>query len=332
MVNLENCYFIEKAIQKHDVESIIERAKREVELYPIIVPSYKNRYSAMYDYFEKNKIKFLVFVYEDDFTASGYDKYEFKYGTIVRITPEDFAQYGLKGKLLGKKRFYIQKYAEAYGIDKYFTIDDDYIPEKCAKYPKFINGKTKTEHLEYVDFLKSLQYIFDSYDLAMCSATDGARLREFRFDTAYYEQNINGTFIVNNKKLTETNIFWETEPMFEDDDMCIKLKLAKLPYGRISCFSADNNCDRTKSVIPERDELAFNLYRKYPWCTDIRVKYSKDFDKYVLVKVFNQKNVTKDQTKYNHKNHEAAMSMSIQEFKDWLLNFSNQDSTMEEFF
>ena len=324
---MDNKKFIEQYIHNHDIQKIIERAREKVKLYPIIVPSYKNRYHFMYDYFEKNKISFLVFVYEDDFTVSGYDKYQFQYGQFVKITPEDFAHYGMQGKLLGKKRFYIEHYAKINGISKYFMIDDDYIPESCARYIE--NGVLK--QMEYSDLLKCVQFIFDAYDLVICSASDKCKMKKFAYDFPYYETNINGTFLVNNDLMVSNGIYWETEPMFEDDDICIKVKLAGLPYGRISCFGVDNSVDRKKSVIQDRDELAFNLYKKYPWCTDVRLRYSKDFNRYVLIKIFNQNRITKDKTKFNKEKHQAAMTMSISEFKEWLLH-GNKAEIFESFF
>ena len=324
---MDNRQFIEQCIHDHSIHKIIERAKEEVELYPVIVPSYKNRYHFMYDYFEENSIPFMVFVYEDDFTASGYDKYQFKHGEIVRITPEDFAYYGIEGKLLGKKRFYIEQYAKIHGISKYFMIDDDYIPESCARYIE--NGELI--QMEYSDLLKSIQFIFDAYDLVICSASDRYKMKKFKYDAPYYEKNINGTFLVNNDLMIANSIYWETEPMFEDDDICIKVKLAGLPYGRISCFGVDNNGDVKKSVIPSKDELAFNLYKKYPWCTDVRIHYNKNFDKYTLIKVFNNARITKDRTNINREKHHAAMTMTIPEFKEWLLH-GDKSETIESFF
>lgn len=339
MVNLENCYFIEKTIQNNTINDIIEKAKREVELYPVIIPSYKNRSSKMYEYFEENKIKFYVFVYDDDYTTSGYDKYDFKYGTIVRITPEDFAQYGLEGKLLGKKRFYIQKYAEKHSIDKYFTIDDDYNPYNCAKYPVRSNEKRKPSssnknewkvnvlHMPYIDFLKSIQYMFDSYDFSICSSCDSYILYRYSFDVPFIQTNMNGTFLVNNKRLCDNNIFWETEPIFEDDDITIKVKLKGLTWGKISCFASDNDYSRLKTVIPQRDILSLNLYRKYPWCCNIRLYYNTELNEWKLAKIFYNKKITNTNNSYNKEKHEAAIKMDVKEFKDWLAKREGIDLT-----
>ena len=325
MKNEEQCKFIEQAIHNHDIDAIINCARNEVELYPVIIPSYKNRYHYMYDYFEQNKIKFYVFVYEDDFTASGYDKYQFKYGEIVRITPEDFAQYGMKGKLLGKKRYYIQQYTKIHGIDKYFMIDDDYKPVTCACYPVLENGLTKNRHVDYIDALRTIQFIFDAYDLGICSATDGGRIRKYKFDVPYKQDNINGTFLVNNQKMIDYDIYWSKIPMFEDDDICVKSRLKQFPYGRIACIGVDNNCSRTKSVIPERDELAVNLFKEYPWCIDIQLKYNTELKRYNIIKVFHSSQIENRERNYNKEKYHAAKTMTVQELKQWLADKNNID-------
>ena len=336
-MNAEKCKFIEESIKNGNVKAIIERAKQEAELYPVIIPSYKNRSSQMYEYFEENKIKFFVFVYDDDYIASGYDKYDFKYGTIVRITPEDFAQYGMEGKLLGKKRYYIQKYAEKHCINKYFTVDDDYNPYTCAKYPtkktaqskksKSGKGKNDVNTITYIDMLKSMQYIFDAYDLVMCSPTGSCSLYGYDFDVPYIVNgNMNGTFIVNNKQLCENNIFWATEPLYEDDDIVIKLRLAGMHFGRITCLSSDND-SCLKTVIPQKSELSMNLFKKYPWCCDIRLTYNNNLKCWKLTKFFYKLKITETNRPYDKEKYEAAMKMNVEEFKNWLAKRDGIDLT-----
>ena len=325
MKNEERCKFIERTLENNDIESIINCAKTEVELYPVIVPSYKNRYHYMYDYFEENKIKFYVFVYEDDFTASGYDKYQFKYGEIVRITPEDFAQYGMEGKLLGKKRYYIQQYTKIHGIAKYFMIDDDYEPLKCASYVKRREGKSNTDKsknqilkLDYIDLLKTLQFTFDAYNLSICGSTSRLSLVKYNFDKVFETTHVNGTFLVDNEQLCDNDIYWAKEPIFEDDDITIKIKLAGLTFGRIAFVASDNNGSRLNTVIPYRDILGFNLYKEYPWCTDIRLRYVKELKKWNLIKVFYNSRVTQVDKQYDLEKYNAAKNMSIEEFKQWM--------------
>lgn len=191
--------FIEECVHNNNVEAIINRAKEIVtELYPIIIPSYKNRYRYMYDYFEEHKMQFYVFVYEDDFFESKYNEYNFKYGTIIRITPDDLQSYGINGKGISQKRFYIQKYAEQYNLDKYFLIDDDYNPYKssCAQYAvQTDNGKVKLKTVKYVDCLKSLQYIFNAYDLILCSASDRLSLYRYDFNNSVKKCFMNNLYI-----------------------------------------------------------------------------------------------------------------------------------------
>lgn len=325
---MDNRQFIEQCIENKDVPSIIKRAQ-EVELYPIIIPSYKNRYSRLYDYFEKEKMKFYVFVYEDDFTASGYDKYDFKYGEIVRITPEDFARYGMEGKLLGKKRFYIQKYAEIHGIDKYLMIDDDFDPKNAGYFPNLVNGKAKAQVFEYKDFLKSLQFIFDSYNLVACSPIDRKCIWAYPYNVndIIQRKSINGTFVINNKALIDAGIEWAKEPMFEDDDLCIKILLADLPYGKITCFGYNVDGDRSKTVIPYRDDLSHNLYKKYPWCTNVRLFWRKDSKEWALIKLFFASKAKKINNPYDKDKHDAACRLSTKEFMQWLADREGIDLT-----
>ena len=89
---------------------------------PIVIPSYKNRKGCIVQ--ELNKLSdndIYVFVYENDYTESGYDKYDNQPNVHFVKIPADCGW-----RCLQRKRYFIQKYFETKpDIHDYIMVDDD---------------------------------------------------------------------------------------------------------------------------------------------------------------------------------------------------------------
>ena len=318
--------FILQCIADGDTSPVIEKAKEYItELYPITIVSYKNRYNRMYDYFEKEGIPFIVFVYEDDFTASDYDKYQFKYGTFYKITEEDFAKYDMYGKGLPKKRFFIQKYMEEHNISKYFMMDDDYDPSRCSfSVKKGTDGKLILTAIPMCDALKTTQYMFEVYsELGIACPASEYAIKNYKFTKPIiYAHHLSCCFIINGDILKEHDCYWTKETTFEDLEMAIQASIKKVPCGRFATvvIKVFSSCNRKSVIPPDRSDLAFSLYKLYPHCIVPSMVYDKALKKKILVPHKKPNRYGDISYPYDRALHEYAMTHTLEEFKELLLH------------
>lgn len=319
--------FIKSRIKNGDTAPIIERAKRLItNLYPVTVVSYKNRYSKMYAYFEQEHIPFYVFVYDDDYTASGYDKYVFSYGQFVRITKEDFAKYNMFERGIGRKRFYVQKYMEDAGIQKYFMLDDDYEPTDCGFSIKRDEntGKSICIPTSMHNILKATQYMFEAYpELGIACPSHQWSNKSYRFTTPIIKSgHISGFFVCNGDILKEHDCYWTKETAFEDLEMAIQASIKNVPWGRFApiVIKALQTCTKKSVISPERSDLAFNLYKLHPHCIEPKLIYSESLKQYTLVPHKTTTKFEKLSNPYDKDLYEYAMNHTLEEFMEYLKN------------
>ena len=319
--------FIETCIKNGDTSPIIERANELIgALYPVLVVSYKNRSSKMYEYFEKEHIPFLVFVYDDDYTASGYDKYKFFYGEFVRITKEDFAKYGMTKRGLPRKRFYVQKYMEEHGIPKYFMLDDDYDPADCGFSIKRDEktGKSVCIPTSMHNILKATQYMFEVYpELGIACPSHQWSNKSYKFTTPIIKAcHMSCFFVCNGDILKKHDCYWTKETTFEDLEMAIQASIKNVPWGRFAPIVTKGlqTCNKKSVIPPDRSELTFNLYKMYPHCIEPRLEYSKSMKRYILTAKKTTNNFANIDNPYDKDLHEYAVNHTLEEFMEYLKN------------
>lgn len=319
--------FIETCIKNGDTAPIIERAKQLItDLYPVAIVSYKNRSSKMYEYFEQEHIPFYVFVYDDDYTASGYDKYDFSYGQFVRITKEDFAKYGMFERGIGRKRFYVQKYMEDAGIQKYFMLDDDYDPKNCGFTIKRDETTSKSICIPTTmhNILKATQYMFEAYpELGIACPSHQWSNKSYKFTTPIIKtSHISGFYVCNGDILKEHDCYWTKETTFEDLEMAIQASIKNVPWGRFAPIVAKTviTCSKQSVIPPDRSDLTFNLYKLHPHCIVPKLLYSKLLKRYILVAHKTTKKFEMLSNPYNKDLYEYAMNHTLEEFMEYLKN------------
>lgn len=318
--------FILQCLKNGDTAPIIERAKELItEMYPITIVSYKNRYSRMYEYFEKKQVPFTIFVYEDDFTASGYDKYQFQYGTFYKITEADFDKYNMYGKGLPKKRFFIQKYMEEQGIKKYFMMDDDYRPDVCAQsVKKGSDNKLEYTQIEFKDALKTVQYMFEVYsELGIACPSSEYSIKNYKFkNPVIHGHHLSCCFVCNGDILKEHDCYWTKETTFEDLEMAIQASVKKVPWGRFApvVIRVMSSCNKQSVIPPERSDLAFNLYKLHPHCIVPKMVYDKSLKKYVLAAQKKPSRYGDISYPYDKDLYTYAVNHTLEEFKEHLMN------------
>lgn len=327
-MNTRDQNFIETAIEKNNIAAIIDKADSSEIKYPVAIVSYKNRYDRVFKHLEEHCVPFMVFVYADDFVPSGYNKYHFKYGKFVHITKEDFAKYDFHEKSIQRKRYFLQKYMENTGIDKYFLLDDDFYP--YGYYPVCtgveIEGKRKTliselKTIDLVTCLKVIQFAADAYDIDLCGPTDKYRLKGFTYMEPFYVGNLYSLFLINGKALKQAKVEFDPQTIFEDTDISIHTALSGLKVGKIEFLTMEFNvmASTIRSVVPaRRDELSFNLYRKNPWCIVPTIVYSKKHKTYVLNHIIKEKRFLETDYPYDKALHEKSLGMTWQEFRKYL--------------
>lgn len=92
---------------------------------PIVIPSYKNREGTIIRHLEDlGNSEIYIFVYEDDYTKSGYNEYDNKSNV-------HFIKINSKWRSIQRKRYYIQSYfMNKPDIHDYIMIDDDILDGK----------------------------------------------------------------------------------------------------------------------------------------------------------------------------------------------------------
>lgn len=89
------------------------------------------------------------------------------------------------------------------------------------------------------------------------------------------------------------------------------------------CFGI-NSIESANTTIVHSD-LALNLYRDYPWCTNITLKYYNTFGRYGLRKHFIAKYIKDKAHPYDIEKYNAAISMNTKEFIQWLADKEHID-------
>ena len=159
---------------------------------PIVIPSYKNRKGCIVQ--ELNKLSdndIYVFVYENDYTESGYDKYDNQPNVHFVKIPADCGW-----RCLQRKRYFIQKYFESKPeIHDYIMVDDDI----CGGKMWTIDG-TKHNHIPLKNYLGILAYAFCSVENRSYGGPAGTDMefghwdrKEFAYNSIFYQ-----TFCISN--------------------------------------------------------------------------------------------------------------------------------------
>lgn len=177
---------------------------------PIVIPSYKNRKGCIVQ--ELNKLSdndIYVFVYENDYTESGYDKYDNQPNVHFVKIPADCGW-----RCLQRKRYFIQKYFETKpDIHDYIMVDDDI----CGGKMWTIDGEKIKVPLK--NYLGVLAYAFCSVKDRSYGGPAGTDQefghwdkKQFVYNSIFYQ-----TFCVSNDYVRNGGVlFRDTDNICED--------------------------------------------------------------------------------------------------------------------
>ena len=243
-----------------DMDGLIEYADKNVELAPICIPSYKFRKGAKLVRDNPFSSKVYVFVYEDDYEASGYDKYDGYKGDmeIVKISKEDFERAGLVWRGLSPKRIYIQRYMRKLGIGKFFMLDDDINTRIAYSYQQRDNAckscKMKNSTLEVA--LKIAQLVGEEHPEYKQIGFPFNQLKSqfFSFETDIVDQAVSQVMYFN--EMPEGIEFVNRLQISEDYEFFFEckrhgVKCGVVPY--ITVFYGFGNTTCNNEVLPLHD-------------------------------------------------------------------------------
>ena len=244
-------------VKNKEIGKIVDLAK-SVDLCPICIPSYKFREHA---YLLRNfqfASRTIVFVYDDDFSVSGYDKFPFpKNVEFVKITKKDFEDNGLKWRGLRPKRVFMQKWLKEHGINKYFMIDDDVDPSKCniVKGPRNNKcGSNYTERIPIELFCKVIQLIGDAwpeYKLLGARTVFGPQF--FKYDKIFSENRLVAQlYFFNDFPLTVTT----DDSVLEDIELFLRCLKEGIKFGCIEFINAPSLDVPSESIAGTEDRHA----------------------------------------------------------------------------
>lgn len=304
--------FVEQCLKEKDTGPLVEHASKAItKLYPIGIPSYKNRSSELFDYFEQNHLQFYVFVYEDDFTASGYDKYQFQYGQFVKI-PLSIR------KGIGRKRNFMQRWFEENGISKYFMIDDDY-KQTSAFYRK---GDDFVP-ISFEDGLKTVQWLFGVYEMGIACPMHEWCVKGYKWKSPISQAgHLTCLYLIDGDVLKQHNCYFTCEDTFEDLELAIQASIKDIKWGRFQpiLFKLYETCNSKSVIHTDRSDYAFMLYKMHPHCIVPKLSYDKSTDRYILHPGKKQNAFGNTEYPYDKELYQYAISHTLEEFKEHLMN------------
>lgn len=158
---------------------------------PIVIPSYKNRNGCIVqnlDLLSNNDI--YVFVYENDYIESGYDKYDNKSNVHFVKIPSNCGW-----RCIQRKRYYIQQYLKNIPeIHDYIMVDDD------IKSGKMWSIDGERINLSLKNYLGVLQYAFLNIENRTYGGPSGTDIEFGHWDKKqfYYNSIFYQTFCISN--------------------------------------------------------------------------------------------------------------------------------------
>lgn len=260
-------------IKDRKMDELFSYAEQNIKLNPICIPSFKFRKGAKLvrdNPFLDTKV--YVFVYEDDYYASGYDSYKGYKGDIefVKISKQDFEDNGLIWRGLAPKRVFIQRYMRKLGIKKFFMLDDDintrvsYSSSQRANKCKSCNMKNST--LETA--LKIAQMVGEEHPEYKQIGFPFTQLKSqfYNFQKDISEQAVSQVMYFND--VPEGIEFENRLQISEDYDFFFTckehgLKTGVVPY--VTIFFGFNNTTCNNEVLPLHD------YVDHPGYIDLKV-------------------------------------------------------------
>ena len=256
---------IEYLVKSQQVEHLIDIIDKDItDPYPICIPSYKNRNKKFFtNVVPQLKCKVFIFVYDYDFTESGYDQYVFPDNVQVVKLHVDFRN-------IRQKRGWIVDYMLNLGYQKITFVDDDVYSADYAYKAKPTPGFAYRKHTTLEKMVKCSQYILDLYDAGITGASIYCNIQFFKFDKALIYRTAYALFSIDIGKCKKHGINFTSEMVHEDMDVQFRLAMCgypiyALPWLALNMYAV-NKIEKSTFNSKQKWELDRNTYLKFPWC------------------------------------------------------------------
>lgn len=247
---------------------------------PIVIPSYKNRRDCIVKTLDKvSKNDIYVFVYEKDYTESGYDVFDNKPNVHFIKIKDDW-------RSIQKKRCFIQNYMLGLeNVHDYIMMDDDVVEGRVVT----VDGISHN-HTPLINYLGALEYAHKSLGenrTYSCGASSNIELGHWKDKKIFKKDNgqLFCVYAISNDFVRSSKI------MFKDveninEDCVLSFDLFKAGYSRINfpwlrfllihegtkgySIASSNtkhylNVINTLSIFREHSKLIYNDKNKI-WC------------------------------------------------------------------
>lgn len=261
---------------------------------PVVIPSYKNREFTIIRHLEDlSNNDIYVFVYENDYTESGYDKFDNKPNIHFVKIPANCGW-----RCLQRKRYFIQEYFKKHPeIHDYIMVDDDIVDGMLWT----IDGKRLT-HVPVKNVIGAMCYAYLHLNNKTYAGSSNSNVAWGHWNsndkTRLFSRFglINATFIVSNDYIRSGGVmFRDLEDYLEDITLNYDLHSAgiqatQIPWVFLSFYKIGNpkysvaspKSDtprmtiKTIKIMKERALLKRTNNNQYPLC--IKVGFGKTFE------------------------------------------------------
>lgn len=297
----------------------------------ICIPSYKNRYSNLLSNLKNidKKYDICIFLSKDDYTASGYDKYNWDSPNISYVETQC--------KSIFEKRQFMLDYVTEHGYDGYFQLDDDIMFTRCGK----ISEKTKrttsdsyrAENCDFNELLDVLVSKAEEYDAGFSSPVFPYIIGFSKPNTVNVNKSLNygQFFYLDVHKMNKYGIKFDTSGTIHED-MDVVLQLIQ---NGVNCITVGDYClglnstaiyasSKTSTTLNRYDAgiLKIGLYLKYRDGITLRVN-QKNGTLIAMTKpekYFGTKEIPVKNDEYHNGLYEICKTKDIAKVIEYIIN------------
>lgn len=309
---------------------------------PICIPSYKNRKNNVIRNLQIFKdMPIYLFLYEDDYEKSGYDKLGLENMSNVHIIKLkvgdtlDISKNQVPWKSLRCKRAFIQRYMED-KADMYFMSDDDVLNEG-----KIVNADPEdartTKSISLYQLLAIWADYHSQHNWSMSTCTSNIAVAHCKENKMWSNNaTVIQIFLMNGKLLKENNLYFEaTDEWCEDvafSFRCIWKGLDPKKINWLAYFVG--NQDGNNSLVSSLNKHKISTIGTYMYCKgNMRMHYFPDKDLKLTLRRCYPK-VDSNYEKLSKIILEAKTNGQdpYDECLNWWKNRNNKDTILSDFF
>lgn len=332
-----------KKSSAYDFIKIYDQNKTNMKVnIPICIPSYKNRKNNIIQKLSVLKdMEVYLFLYEDDYVISGYDKLKLEekpnvHIILLKVTGElNIEKQSVPWKSLRCKRAFIQRYMENVS-DYYFMSDDDILPEG-----KMVNtdceDQRTTKTIPIYEMLAIWENYHKQHNWSMSTLTSNIAVAHCKENKMWSNNaTVIQIFLMNGKLLKENNLYFEaTDKWCEDvafSFRCIWKGIDPKKINWLAYFVG--NQDGNNSLVSSLNKHKISTIGTYMYCKgNMRMHYFPDKDlKLTLRRCYPKVDSNYEKLSKIILEAKANGQDPYDECLNWWKNRNNKDTILSDFF